>query len=134
MTDQAHTHQGPAGRSVTHNHAHGIYEHSHDSQLPAHAWAWQEPAARLEVTRYPAAPAEGWVWALRKNEFDGAPEYYGASAAHQATVTNHGPGWQATMPGTGIGGGLDQRSGYYRTPAAAKAWAMRYGKPGKRPR
>ena len=38
-----HTHRGPAGRGVTHNHNHGTSDHSHDSMRPFHEWTWVAP-------------------------------------------------------------------------------------------
>lgn len=77
------------------------------------------------------------TWSWEKRAENGATVHYGTRDGYRAAeVTHNGPGWQATMRGTGTesSGYLDQRSGYYASPASAKSWAERYGRARKRQR
>jgi hypothetical protein len=76
-----------------------------------------------------------WTWERRVSDIDGSAYYAGTHPYRSATVTRSTCGWQARIPA--LGAELDQRSPYYASPASARAWAERYGKPrtrGKRKR
>jgi hypothetical protein len=78
-----------------------------------------------------------WTWERKVVTFEGHPEltcveYRGESRAHSATITSHetpgGVRWQASIYSLGE---YTPRSDYYTSPAGAKGWCERYGRPRK---